>query len=100
VALAKRLGRKRAAAQRAGGGRFTSALRLLLGAVGFVLLIACANVANLSMARSAARGKEFAVRRPWSRSLAPGWPMLVESATLAVLGGALGVLFARWSLAA
>jgi putative ABC transport system permease protein len=67
-------------------------LWVLMGAIGVVLLMACANVANLQLVRAAAREQEFAIRAVLgARWMRVARHLLVESLTLAVLGGALGV---------
>jgi predicted permease len=74
-------------------------LNLLLGVTGFVLLIACANIANLLLARSAARASEMAVRLSIgaSRRQLIG-QLMTESCLLAFFGGAASLLVARWTL--
>jgi putative ABC transport system permease protein len=74
-------------------------MNLLLGVTGFVLLIACANIANLLLARSAARASEMAVRLSIgaSRGQLIG-QLMSESCLLAVFGGVASLLVARWTL--
>jgi putative ABC transport system permease protein len=80
-------------------GKTKNVLLIVLAAVGFLLMVACANAANLLLAQATARQKEFAVRAALGATRAKlAMQFVTENLLLAVLAGALGVVFALWGV--